>query len=171
MNNYGQLIAPNTLQFERLLPGTVEKVWEYITDGEKRALWFAGGATDLQAGGKMQLVFMNSQFSPPDPVPEKYKEYGDGFVSEATISKCEPPHLFEIEWEGLVRFELEQVGDKVKLVLTHEKLVDNKEVRTGTLSGWHTHLDILNDRLNDQAPEKFWPKHMKLEDEYAQRID
>lgn len=171
MNKYGKLIKSNTLQFERLLPGTIDQVWELITDAEKRALWFAGGPTDLQPGGKMQLVFKNSQFSPPDPVPEKYKDYGDGFVSEATVLKCKAPHLFEIEWEGVVRFELENAGDQVKLTLTHEKLQDSKEVRVGTLSGWHTHLDILNDRLQGKDPKKFWPVHMQLEEDYGQRID
>ncbi len=170
MNNYGTLIAPNTLQFVRLLPGTIDRVWELITDPEQRALWFAGGPTEMKAGGSMQLIFNNSQFCPPDPVPEKYKDYGDGFVSKATVLRCEPPALFEIEWEGVVRFELEEQDGKVQLTLTHEKLADSHETRTGTLAGWHNHLDILEDRLNSRAPEPFWPAHMKLEEEYDQRL-
>lgn len=170
MNKYGKLIDSTTLQFERLLPGTIEQVWELITDGEKRSLWFAGGPTDLQPGGKMQLVFNNSQFSPPDPTPEKYKDYDDGFVSEATVLKCEKPHLFVMEWEGIVRFELEEAGDEVKLTLTHEKLPDTKEVQVGTLAGWHTHLDILFERVANKVVSKFWPKHMQLEEEYDAKI-
>ncbi len=171
MSKYGKIVEPNTLQFERLLPGAIGQVWKLITDAEKRALWFAGGPTDLQPGGEMQLVFRNSQFSPPDPTPEKYKDFGDGFVSKATVLKCEPPHLFEIEWEGVVRFELEEADGHVKLTLTHEKLQDNKETRVGTLAGWHTHLDILFDRLNGDDPKKFWPAHMHLEKEYDQQVD
>lgn len=171
MNEYGSLIEANTLQFERLLPGTIQQVWELITDAEMRALWFAAGPTDLQPNGKMQLVFKNSQFSPPDPVPEKYKDYGDGFVSEATVLRCEEPYLFEFEWEGVVRFELSEEGDQVKLILTHEKLADTKEARVGTLSGWHTHLNIMSDRLAGQVVKKFWPVHMALEEEYAERVD
>ena len=170
MNKYGTLIAPNALQFVRLLPGTIDRVWELITDAEQRALWFAGGPADLKPGGHMQLVFNNSQFSPPDPVPDKYKDFGDGFVSDAKVLRCEPPTLFEIAWEGVVRFELEEVDGKVKLTLTHEKLEDNHEAKIGTLAGWHNHLDILEDRLHDRAPEPFWPAHMKLEEEYSQRL-
>ena len=171
MNEYGKLIDHTKLQFERLLPGSMDQVWEYLVDGEKRALWFAGGATDLQNGGKMALVFNNSQFSPPDPAPEKYKEYGDGFVSEAVVLKSEPPHLLEIEWDGIVRFELEEVGDQVKLTLTHEKIEDKLETRIGTLAGWHTHLNILVDLISGNEVKKFWPVHMGLEEEYSELID
>lgn len=172
MTQFGKLINPTTLQFERLLPGPIERVWEYLTDGDKRALWFAGGPTDLQPGGNMQLVFNNSKFStPPDPTPEKYKDYGDGFISEARVLTCEPPTLFVIEWEGEVTFLLEEAGDKVKLTLTHAKLQDGKEAIVGTLAGWHTHLNILEDRVTAKAPKGFWSVHMPLEEAYAERID
>ncbi|MEM6525091.1 MAG: SRPBCC family protein [Bacteroidota bacterium] len=171
MNNYGELINPTTLKFVRLLPGPIERVWEYLTDDHKRALWFAGGSTDLTPGGDMKLVFSNSQLSsPPDPTPEKYKDYGDGYVSQAKILRCEAPRLLKISWEGVVTFELEEIENKVKLTLIHEKLQDDNETRVGTLAGWHTHLDILFDKLNDKAPEGFWSVHMPLEDEYRLRI-
>ncbi|MEM9324774.1 MAG: SRPBCC family protein [Bacteroidota bacterium] len=171
MNKYGTLINPTTLQFVRLLPGTTEQVWEFIIDSEKRGLWFAGGPADIRPGGKMKLVFNNSQFAPPDPTPEKYKEFGDGFISEATIRKCEPPTLLEIAWDGIVRFELEQMGDQVQLTLTHEMEKDDREMKTGALAGWHTHLGILTDRLQGQSPQPFWPVHMGLEEEYSDRLD
>lgn len=171
MTQFGKLINPTTLQFERLLPGPIERVWNYLTDGDKRALWFAGGPTDLKPGGNMQLIFNNSRFSnPPDPTPEKYKDYGDGFVSEAKVLTCEPPTLFVIEWEGEVTFQLEEVGEKVKLTLTHAKLQDGREAIVGTLAGWHTHLNILEDRMEEKAPQGFWSVHMPLEDAYSERL-
>ncbi|MEP1093532.1 MAG: SRPBCC family protein [Cyclobacteriaceae bacterium] len=171
MSKHGKLIEPNTLQFERLLPGPIDRVWEMIVDEEKRSLWFAGGATDLKPGGVMKLIFNNSQFSPPDPAPEKYKDYADGFVSQAIVEKCEAPTLLSINWEnGIVTFALEEQGSEVKLTLTHEKLPDVKEQRIGTLAGWHTHLGVLKARLLGVAPEKFWPKHDRLEKEYDQLI-
>jgi hypothetical protein len=33
-------------------------------------------------------------------------------------------------------------------------------------AGWHAHLDILIDRLNDRPPESFWPLHTRLEAAY-----
>lgn len=49
---YGVLLAPDTIRFERLLPGSVELVWEYLTDAKKRGEWFAGGPMDLRVGGR-----------------------------------------------------------------------------------------------------------------------
>ncbi|SNS70830.1 Uncharacterized conserved protein YndB, AHSA1/START domain [Ekhidna lutea] len=172
MSTHGKLIAPNSLQFERLLPGPKERVWEYITDGDKRGQWFAGGSTNLEVGGEIKYVFNNSHLSSQyEPAPDKYKDYGDGFVSHAKVIKSEPHDLFVIEWEGLVTFELQQQGEEVKLTLTHEKLNDSKETRVGTLAGWHTHLDILHDLLNDKKCEGFWSVHMEWEGHYAKVVD
>lgn len=171
MRKFGELIKPTTLCFERMLPGTMEQVWEYLTDEKKRGLWFAAGATDLAIGGEIKFVFQNSQFTdPPEPTPEKYKDYGDGFVSIATVVRCEAPRLLVIEWEGLVTFELVDMGQEVKLTLTHEKLQDSREAKVGTLAGWHTHLNILEERLTNQPPTGFWSVHMKLEEEYEKVI-
>ncbi len=168
MNNYAKLISPETLQIDRMLPGPIERVWEYITDGEKRALWFAGGDMELNEGGRMNLIFNNSTLSfPPDQVPEKYKEYQDGHESYAIVVRCEPPKLLVINWDnGIVTFALSEVGEEVKLTLTHEKLPENRGEKIGILAGWHTHLDILVDKLNNKDPKGFWTVHMALEDEY-----
>jgi len=98
MDDYGKLIGSDTLVFQRLLPGTVEQAWEYLVDPEKRKLWFAGGSSYLDSGVDFQLVFNNEQLSEEhDPTPEKYDEFGEGFVSEAKVIRIEPPYLLEIE--------------------------------------------------------------------------
>jgi hypothetical protein len=33
-------------------------------------------------------------------------------------------------------------------------------------AGWHTHLEILADRLEGKEPQGFWKVHMPLEEEY-----
>lgn len=172
MTKHGELITPTTLKFERMLPGPIDRVWEYLTDEKKRGLWFAGGPTDLAPGGVVTLIFKNSQLSDPVELPpEKYKNYGDGFQMDAKVVKCEAPKLFVMEWEGIVTFELEQMDDKVKLVLTHEKLSTDMETRKGTLAGWHGHLDILDEQLNGRTHKGgFWTEHLRLQDEYYDRI-
>lgn len=32
MNRYGKLIDANTVQFKRLLPGSIEHVWSYLKE-------------------------------------------------------------------------------------------------------------------------------------------
>lgn len=47
-SDYGVLTEAGTIRFERLLPAPLERVWAYLTDGEKRARWLCGGAFDLR---------------------------------------------------------------------------------------------------------------------------
>ena len=54
--DYGVRTAPDTVRIERLLPGPIERVWQYLTDPQLRAQWFAGGELEPRTGGR-----------PPDP--------------------------------------------------------------------------------------------------------
>ncbi|WP_424960992.1 SRPBCC family protein [Ekhidna sp.] len=172
MDKYGKLIEDHTLQFERLLPGPIERVWEYLTDGEKRALWFAGGPMDTVPGGKVEYQFNHDLLSPEEEViPEKYKDLEGGMTSMADVLTYNEPHLLVIGWEGgEVTFKLEEQGDQVKLTLTHSNLKRDRDARIGTFAGWHTHLDILQDRLSKKDPKAFWTAHSKMEEEYEQMI-
>ena len=38
------------MQFVRILPGPIEKIWDYLWDGEKRGEWFATGAMPTKVG-------------------------------------------------------------------------------------------------------------------------
>ena len=57
----------------------------------------------------------------------------------------------------------------VRLVLVHSRL-PNREEMLSVAGGWHTHLDILADRLDGRTPPGFWATHTRLEAEYALRI-
>ncbi len=172
MQGEGKLIAKDTLQFERIFLGTIEQVWEYLIDPKKRGKWFSKGTRGQKVGDEMIFIFSNSKLGThPEPTPEKYKEFGDGFESKALITKWNKPNLLEIEWEGVVTFQLEQQKEKVKLTLTHEKLQDSKEARIGTLAGWHTHLDLLVDYLIGKETKGFWSVQLVREEEYAAKMD
>ena len=45
MENYGEMLDDTTIRFERMLPGPIERVWEYITESDKRAKWLCAGDT------------------------------------------------------------------------------------------------------------------------------
>ncbi|MBB3059863.1 uncharacterized protein YndB with AHSA1/START domain [Microbulbifer rhizosphaerae] len=36
MEDYGVMTAADTLRIERLLPGPLERVWQYLVDSDKR---------------------------------------------------------------------------------------------------------------------------------------
>ena len=54
---HGVLAAPGTLTIRRLLPGPIERVWAYLTDGELRRKWLAAGQMELMAGAPFELVW------------------------------------------------------------------------------------------------------------------
>ena len=172
MNRHGKLIAPDTVRFQRLLPGTLEQVWQFLTDGDKRGLWLAGGSTEPRLGGRVTLEFHNSGLSslPDDPPPEKYADLPEHMFYEGVVTAWEPMTRFSHTWVGddgensEVTYELESLDEGVLLTLTHRRL--STEMLTGVLGGWHTHLDILINVMQGLEPQPFWRAHTALEAEY-----
>lgn len=173
MDTYGKIIAPDTIRFERLLPGPIERVWAYLTESEKRAKWLASGAMDLRVGGETELFWLHKNLDTVhDEAPERYAE---GHKMKAKITRCEPPHVLGFSWgaraEALseVVFELSKQGKDVLLVLTHHRLPNQKDL-LGVSGGWHTHLDVLVEHLNGRTAPAFWARSAALDAEYADRL-
>ena len=99
----------------------------------------------------------------------------DGARMEGRITDLVAPRALAYDWgesDGVpshVRFELSPQGQQVRLVVTHTRLA-TREAMLSVAAGWHTHLDILRERLAQRAPEGFWRVHTRLEREYAQRM-
>lgn len=165
--------APNTVQMERLLPGPAERLWSYLVDADKRALWFSGGET-LHKGEKRKLHFQHSDFT-DEPTPEKYKEMDNGgFISVVEVTEFDPPRLLSYTWpngehESEVTFELFPEGKDVRLVLTHRRLEDRAEM-ISVSGGWHAHFDALAEVLAGRKPRGFWSTVLRLEKEYTERL-
>ena len=51
---YGALTEPATLTIQRLLPGPIERVWAYLTDGELRRKWLAAGQMEMKVGAALR---------------------------------------------------------------------------------------------------------------------
>ena len=57
MSPTAQIIDADTVRFERLLPGPIERVWDHLTDPELRRTWLAGAAAaDITACQPPQSV-------------------------------------------------------------------------------------------------------------------
>jgi uncharacterized protein YndB with AHSA1/START domain len=173
MKDYGELIAPGTVRFKRLLPGTLDLVWRYLVEGEKRRQWLADGDTEERVGGRVELHFHNARLSslPDDPPPEKYRDMPERLSYRGVVTACRPKTLLSHTWVGdgeetEVTYELEQREEGVLLTLTHRRLTDRDKL-TGAAGGWHTHLDILAAVLAGVEPKPFWRTHTDLEAEYV----
>lgn len=174
---WGELIDNNTVRFERLLPGPITRVWDYLTDAKLRGLWFAGGPMEPRAGGKMDVVFDNSNLGAhPEPAPERFKKYEGPFDSKHVVTIWEPPHRLGFTWDDdmnpqgcTVEFELtEAEGGKVRLVLTHRRIsgIDDTINFSG---GWHIHLLMLEEQLAGDVKTPFWSAFDGTEEEYRKR--
>ncbi|WP_199096199.1 SRPBCC domain-containing protein [Dyella sp. ASV21] len=164
-----QRLAPDTIRFERRLPGTAERVWSYLVDSDKRSQWLASGAMEPRAGSEFQMHFLHSSLShTPVPPPERFKAYGDGATTRHRVLACEPPHKLVITWgdRSEVTFELTAIHGQTQLTVTHRKLVPEDIAITS--SGWHTHLDTLMDRLDGHLPQPYWPVFSHLLTHYEQ---
>jgi uncharacterized protein YndB with AHSA1/START domain len=174
MSDYGVVAGVGTVRLERVLPGPIELVWEYLTDSKKRGTWFAAGEMELRVGGKVELVFHNADLSPhEEPVPEKFEKY-EGYRSGGHITQLDPPRLLAFMWvdpesENEVTFELTPRDGETLLVITHRNLTKREEM-LGVSSGWHIHLDILEDVLRGVTPRPFWSTLEKYEKEYEKRM-
>jgi uncharacterized protein YndB with AHSA1/START domain len=175
MSDFGVVVEPGTVRFERLLPGPIERVWAYLVESDKRGRWLASGAVEPRVGGRVDLHFRHADLSPTaEAVPDKYKQYENGASFVGRVTRFEPPRLLSHTWGEAsgevseVTFELTSQGDDVLLVLTHRRIAPSEMVSVAR--GWHTHLGILVDRLNGRTPQPFWSAHARLEGEYERRI-
>lgn len=166
--DYARVVAPQTVRLQRLLPGPVERIWNYLTDSDLRRQWLAAGDMQPAAGSAFTLTWRNSELT--DPPGRKPEGFGDEHRMDSTITVFEPPHRLAFTWGGGdVTFELEARGAQVLLSVTHRGISDrNNLLMVG--AGWHQHLDTLVARASGVDPAPFWDGWTRLRAEYEQRI-
>jgi len=166
---HGTFNGPAEVRIVRTLPGPIERVWEYLTDDEKRARWFAGGTIEPRKGGKMELFFLHKTIAPGETPPEQYKKVQEtGFKMPGTVLRWEPPRVlsYTFDDDSDVTFELTPEGKQVVLVLTHRSRGDDIPSLSGYASGWHAHFALLIALLEGNPRPPFWATHQRLKAEY-----
>ena len=166
-----QFNGPAELRIVRILPGPIERVWEYLVDPEKRARWFAGGPLEQRPGGKVTLHVRHKNLAPDETPPEAQKESHDpGRGVSGTVTRCEPPRVLAFTFahygDSEATFELTPEGPDVRLVLTHRGTGGDLSYMTGFASGWHTHLAHLVAQLEGTPRPSFWALHAELFEHY-----
>jgi len=166
---YGELIETTSVRMERMLPGPIERIWDYLTKSEMRGQWLAVGDMELKVGGKVELTWRNDELTGqhegrPEGIPAVHS-------METTVIKVDPPRLLAFGWNGGsdVTFELEPQGNEVKLTVTHRRAKDRGQL-LGVSAGWHAHLDVLEARLRGAALPPFWANWTKLKADYDSRL-
>jgi uncharacterized protein YndB with AHSA1/START domain len=125
-----------------------------LTDSKLLATWFSAGAVADRAGGAVRF----------------------DIGASGRITRFEPPRLLEYTWneedaavgpvvDALVRWELAEDGDRVRLTLTHSRLSENEV--PAHAAGWHTFVDRLHSRLEGRSPVPIEPRYAQLKAEYV----
>jgi uncharacterized protein YndB with AHSA1/START domain len=169
LDAYGALTGPTTLKIQRLLPGPIDRVWAYLTDGELRRQWLGGGQMEMKVGAPFELVWRNGELSSrptsrPVGFPEEQR-------MKSRITELDPPRKLSFTWEGSgdVTFELGKQGDEVLLTVIHRRLPD-RDTLIKVAAGWHTHLDVWVARAIGKEPEPFWETWSSLKLEYDRQL-
>lgn len=178
MSGHGELLDENTVRFERLLPGPIERIWQYLTESDKRAQWLCGGDIEQKEGGHVDMHFHNVRLSNASDGdiarPDKYRDRPEKMSFTGGVTACDPMNLLEHTWEfedenSLVRYELTEEGDRVRLVLTHSRL-ETRDIVLSVSGGWHTHLNVLEDVLSGGRLRPFYKMQTRYEADYRQRL-
>lgn len=178
MDEFGKRIDAHTVRFERLLPGPLEKIWAYLTDGQKRGEWFAAGDLPAKVGESFELRFKHDDLSSNKaPPPERFKEMNEtGFRATEKLLVLEPMRRLAYTFgnenppPSEVEFVLTPEGEKIRLTLTHRKIPD-RPYAVNISGGWHSHLAILQYKAEGKVPPPFWDVWRQTEHTYEKRYD
>lgn len=176
-NAYAHRDAPDTLRFERRLPGTPEHIWAYLTEPDKRRQWLADGSMDLMPGGLVELVFRNGELNGGVPTPERFAPYAGEIRNRGVVLICVPPRLLSFTWEAgspdesEVTFLLEALPEPghTRLTVIHRRLAKHTTM-LNVASGWHSHLALLAAELAGAERPALWPLVARHHDAYAARL-
>jgi uncharacterized protein YndB with AHSA1/START domain len=145
------------LRLERLFPQSVETVWSALIDSDERANWLASGPIELRKGAPFRLTWTNT-----------------GDEMESTVIAVYPPRLLEFYWhqerssDSVIRWELSPEAGGTRFVLTHTLPVLDEG--PDTLSGWHTHIEMLGQFLRNEPSPWNWARWRELKAHYIEAL-
>ena len=140
--------------FTRELRHPPERVWAMLTEPERISLWYVRCEIEPRLGGKITEYHMHA---------------GEDAIGRGTITRFDPPHVFEHTWwedeyaeANVVCWELHPTKSGTRLVLKHR--FPEIEGASSTLSGWHIFIEILGDVLDGADPQKHALPRGELQD-------
>lgn len=172
-SDYAERLDAKTIRIERLMPASVETVWSYIAESEKRGLWLSSGEMPQEAEREFTMSFNTNELTPDsEPPPEGFEDHCKHDSSHKML-EYNPPRLLRYQWfmgeiVTEVRIELSAEGEKTRLLLTHTALGSSDDALLVS-AGWHAHLEVLLSKLKGEVPRPFWPHFAELKQEYENR--
>lgn len=156
--NRGEVTQVGAVQFQRELPGSLEKVWSYLTDCRKLPQWFGDdGHIEGCEGGKVWLMGGHIRGVVTQWKPHRKLAYTWNVFDPGDDESHYP--------ESYLLLELKARGDQTLLNLLHLPIPESFDKQTRM--GWHTFLDIVEAGVsgaNPQPRENYMQRNAELYD-------
>ena len=156
------------LRFERRLRHSPERVWKALTTGGGLACWLAEAEIDQRPGGRMDLNFRQPDHAFMPDTPDRRLQANEVLVVRP-YSRFE--HTFGNNAESVVSWRLEPDGDGTHLTLIHRVPESWADARSNVLSGWHHHIEGLDDAVRGVRHPWSWERWFALRDAYTAELE
>ncbi|HXI39992.1 MAG TPA: SRPBCC family protein [Bryobacteraceae bacterium] len=143
----------STFSYETYIATTVDTLWKALLDGEfTRQYWGHENISDWQEGSEWEhrradatraLVILGEVLEATPP-------------NRLVISWAEPQHRGVRARHSRVTFELEPIGDTVRLTVTHDELESGSEMERKVARGWPRVLSSLKTLLETGRALDTW---------------
>ncbi|MGH9552542.1 MAG: SRPBCC domain-containing protein, partial [Terriglobales bacterium] len=94
MEKMGEIVNSHTVRIERLLPGPIERVWDYLTRPDLVATWLMDCTIEPELGG---LISLKSNPIPEGTIENDQQAPHETFI-RGFISEFAPPRLIAFSW-------------------------------------------------------------------------
>jgi uncharacterized protein YndB with AHSA1/START domain len=124
------------------ISSTPQKVWDAITTPEfARQYWGHGNVSDWKPGSKWEMVKSDGRVQMTGEVLESHPP------SRLVFSWVSPENIADRSEYSRVTFEIETMGDVVRLHVIHDQLKAGSEMLRGISGGWPMVLSGLKSFL------------------------
>lgn len=155
------------VRFERRLRHSPERVWAALTTGEGLACWLAEAEIEPVPGGRMELNFRQPDHEFMPDTPERRRQSNQVLTARPFVLF---EHTFGSNPESVVTWRLAPDGDGTFLELTHRIPESWAGARGNVLSGWHHHMEGLDDAVRGVRHAWGWERWFALRDAYLETL-
>jgi uncharacterized protein YndB with AHSA1/START domain len=145
------------ITFRRILPGSIDKAWAFLTQSDKLKAWYGEGAIEARPGGRVSLMGGHirgivTQARAPTKLTYSWNVYDPADPADAASAYP----------ESYLSLSLADQGSETVLTLLHLPIPERFQKQSAM--GWHTFLDMIADGLKggSSSREDYFPKNAAL---------